>query len=299
MLPPVAFRLVAPRRVAPAAGYDRQIVMREPQQIDDPADARLADYRNLKDPELRRARGLFVAEGQGVVRRLIESARFRVRSLLLAPAARNALRDWLPGLDDATAVYVASRGVIRDVVGFDFHRGCLALAERGADLSADALMAPPDRRALVVLDELADPDNVGALFRNALAFGVDGVLLSAGTADPLYRKAIRVSAAATLRVPFARLADWAGGLRRLRERGYALLALATDGTVDVADLGRTRPRPDRMALLVGSEGTGLGPVARAAADLDVRIAMAPGVDSLNVATACGIALHHLRGATLR
>jgi len=263
-------------------------------EIDDPADTRLADYRDLRDPVACRARGLFVAEGQVVVRRVVEDARRRVRSLLLTPAAREGLRDLLARLDEATIVYVASPRLIRDVVGFDFHRGCVAMAERGSEPSAESLIAPPGPRALVVLDDVVDPDNVGAVFRNALAFGVDAVLLSARTADPLYRKAIRVSAAASLRVPFARLPDWPGGLRRLRQGGYALLALVTDGGVDLAALGGPRPVPERLALLMGAEGAGLGPVALAAADLELRIAMAPGVDSLNVATACGIALHRLR-----
>jgi tRNA G18 (ribose-2'-O)-methylase SpoU len=269
------------------------------QEIVDAADVRLADYRVLQDSGLRRRQGLFVAEGHVVVRRLLKDGRFRVRSLLLTPAAWHRLHDLRPRLHGAPAIYVASPGVIRDAVGFDFHRGCLALAERGGELSAERLIAPAGRRALVVLDDLADPDNVGAVFRNAFAFGVDGLLLSAATADPLYRKAIRVSAAATLRVPFARIPDWEGGVRRLRESGYTLLALATDGAVDVADLGRAQPLSGRVAVLVGSEGTGLGTVARRAADLAVRVAMAPGVDSLNVATACGIALHRLRGADLR
>lgn len=289
----------APPTVVAVARYDQRSVTPLVQDIDDAADVRLADYRDLRDPVLRRGRGLFVAEGQVIVRRLVGDARFRVRSLLLTPAARHGLRDLLPGLDDTTEIYIAPRGVIRDVVGFDFHRGCLAMAERGGEISAEQLVSPSGRRALVVLDDLADPDNVGAVFRNAFAFGVDGVLLSAGTADPLYRKAIRGSAGATLRVPFARLADWALGLRRLREDGYVLLALATDGAVELAALGRDQPLPERVALLVGSEAAGLGLVARAAADVDVRIAMAPGVDSLNVATACGIALHRLRDARRR
>jgi tRNA G18 (ribose-2'-O)-methylase SpoU len=141
---------------------------------------------------------------------------------------------------------------------------------------------------------LADPDNVGGVFRNALAFGVDAVLLSPGTADPLYRKAIRVSAGATLCLPFARLSAWEAGLRRVQEGDYTLVALTPEpAAVDIATFARV---PSRLALAVGAEGHGLGATTRAAAQLLVRIPMAAGVDSLNVATATGIALHRLRGS---
>ena len=141
---------------------------------------------------------------------------------------------------------------------------------------------------------LADPDNVGAVFRNALAFGVDAVLLSAGTVDPLYRKAIRVSAGAALSLPFARVASWEDGLGRLRTAGYTLVALTPEArAVAIDTVVAAGPPLARLALAVGAEGGGLRLATRMAADLAVRIPMAPGVDSLNVATATGIALHRL------
>ncbi|MGH7315094.1 MAG: TrmH family RNA methyltransferase [Candidatus Rokuibacteriota bacterium] len=260
--------------------------------LDDPADPRAADYREPRDGQLRRRAGLFLAEGRLVVRRLLEASRFRIRSLLLTPRALDDLRDLL-ARDDAPPAYLASAATIRDVVGFKFHRGCLAAAVRGAPLCPEALIEPPGARALLALEELADPDNVGAVFRNAAAFGAAGVLLSPGCADPLYRKAIRVAMGATLSMPFART-DWRDGLERLRAAGYTLVALTPDR--DAEDIravaGRGSP-PRRLALLVGAEGPGLGASTRAAADRRVRIPMAAGADSLNVATACGIALHRL------
>lgn len=146
---------------------------------------------------------------------------------------------------------------------------------------------------LLALDEVADPDNVGAVFRNAAAFGAAGVLLSAGCADPLYRKAIRVSMGATLSTPFSRV-EWATGLAALRRAGYTLVALTPDPDAESIETLATRRRPsERLALIVGAEGAGLGAESRHAADVRVRIPMAAGVDSLNVATACGIALHRV------
>jgi tRNA G18 (ribose-2'-O)-methylase SpoU len=147
------------------------------------------------------------------------------------------------------------------------------------------------------LEDLANPDNVGGAFRNALAFGADVVLLSRGSADPLSRKAIRVSVGSALRVPFAAVDDWGAGLRQLRAAGYAVVALTPDRrAVDIAELGAGRPRPARLALLVGSEDRGLRPESLAAADLAVRIPTCSAVDSLNAATAVGIALYRLAAA---
>jgi tRNA G18 (ribose-2'-O)-methylase SpoU len=256
--------------------------------VHDPADARLEGYRDLRDPGLRARDGLFVAESPRVVRRLLEGGHFRVRSVLATEPVIAALRDVLART--ACPVYAAPRALVGAVVGFPFHRGCLALAERGEPREGEALLGPPGSRRLCVVEEVADPDNVGALFRCARAFGVDAVLLSPGAADPLYRKAIRVSLGATLLVPFARLAPWPAALARLRGAGYRVLALTPEGGHDLVDVARG---PERVALLVGSEGRGLSEGARAAADLGVRIAAVPGAESLNVATAAAIALHHL------
>ena len=194
-------------------------------------------------------------------------------------------------LPDGVTVYVARGDVIRTVVGYPFHRGCLAIGERGEDLHVDALRAG---RRVVVLDRLANPDNVGGVFRSAMALGVDGVLLTPGCADPLYRRAIRVSMGGTLRVPFAPLPAWPEELHSLRDAGFTVIALTPDGGTDVAEFGVTRTVPARVALVLGAEGDGVGPEARAAADLVVAIRMAAGDHSLNVATAAGIALHRLR-----
>ncbi len=263
--------------------------------VEDAADPRLDDYRELRDAALRVRQGVFIAESREVVRLLLAGTRFRARSVLTTAPALAALRPALDGAAPAPRVLVAHHDVIREVAGFDFHRGCLAVGERGPEPAPDALVDPPGPRLLLVLEDVSNPDNVGAIFRNAMAFAVNGVLLSARSVDPLYRKAIRVSMGGALRVPFARLSDWAGGLARLRAAGYAVVALTPSAAALALDrLGVERPLPDRVALLVGSEGHGLGAEARAAAHLDVRIPIAPGVDSLNVATAVGIALYHLR-----
>jgi tRNA G18 (ribose-2'-O)-methylase SpoU len=267
--------------------------------IDDPDDPRVADYRAaFRD----RAPALFLCEGRFVVSRLLAAARFRARSILATPRALDDLRTALGPVPPP--VYLASTATMRAIFGFKFHRGCLALGERPARLDAPEAVidgAPPSGagvpRLLIGLDEVSDPDNVGAIFRNAAAFGAAGVLLSAGSADPLYRKTIRVSMAATLSIPFART-PWPAGLDALRRAGYTLVALTPDR--DAEPIGRAAPRlaAPRLALILGAEGSGLGPWSRERADIRVRIPMASGVDSLNVATACGIALHRLTGAIM-
>lgn len=261
--------------------------------VADADDPRLADYRALSDRDRRRAASTFLAESSLVVRRLLAGSRFRVRSLLLTPSALDGLRDALDGASEAFDVYVAGPDVLGHVLGLNFHRGCLAVAERGPALAVDALTAPPGPRTLLVLGQIADPRNVGSLFRNARALGSAALLLSPGCGDPLYPKAIRASMGAALTLPFARFAAWPSGLEQLRRAGYTLIALAPTGNVDLADFGRRRPAPSRAALLVGNEGEGLDDAALALADVTVRIAMAPGADSLNVAVAAGVALHHL------
>ena len=219
---------------------------------------------------------------------------FAVRSVLLSAASRDDLADLLDARP-ALAVYVASLDVLRALTGFNLHRGCLALAERPAPEPAAALVARLGGARLVAgLEGVADADNVGGVFRNALAFGAGAVLLSPGCCDPLYRKAIRTSMAASLRVPFARVDPWPGGLDLLRAAGFAIVALTpAPGARDLASFARDPARPPRIALVVGAEGAGLGAATLAAADARVRIPMAPGVDSLNLATAMGIGLYQL------
>ena len=254
-------------------------------RIDDADDPRVADYRDLTRGA--RAPETFVAEGRLIVRRLLGGSRFRIRSVLVTERALADVADAVPA---DVLLYVAPGDVIRRVIGYPFHRGCLAIGERGAEIQMDALLSG---RRLVVLEGITNPDNVGGVFRSAMAFGVDGVLLSPGCADPLYRRAIRVSMAGTLRVPFAPLPAWPDELRRMRDAGFSVIALTPDGGTDVAELGVTRPMPSRFALVLGAEGDGVGAATRTAAHLTVAIRMAAGDHSLNVATAAGIALHRL------
>ncbi|HEV2054322.1 MAG TPA: RNA methyltransferase [Methylomirabilota bacterium] len=266
--------------------------------IEDPEDPRLADYREIRDAERRRRDGTFIAEGRQVVRRLLSAGRYRVRSALVTPPALHALGEALGAAGVPT--YLLRQEVVEAVVGMEFHHGCLAAGERGAEPTAEAVLAETRSERLVVLEGLGDSSNVGALFRNALAFGVGAVFLAPGTADPLYRKAIRVSSGATVALPFARLADWPRDLERLRDAGYTVLALTPRAeAVDIGELGdggelgAGRPLPARLALLLGTESRGLSAEALAAADLHVRIPMAPEMDSLNVAAAGAVALHWL------
>lgn len=265
--------------------------------IDDP---RLAGYARVSDAAWLAERGWFVAEGRIVIERLLAARRQRVLSVLLNEAALGALAPALAGLD--APVFVCAPRFFERLSGHHFHRGCLALAERPAADRAALGGAGP----LLVLDRVADADNVGSVFRSALAFGVGAVWLGPGCADPLARKAIRTSMAATLRVPFARLrqrdgapasADpgWPDCLAALGERGVACFALSL--REPALELSQQRPLAGgRFALLVGNEGAGLSPEVEAFASTRLRIAMEPGVDSLNVGVATGIALHWLARA---
>jgi tRNA G18 (ribose-2'-O)-methylase SpoU len=258
--------------------------------VADVFDPRLADYRMPRDTD-HRARDIFVAEGRFAVRQLLGSPRFATRSILTTESTLQGLRDLLEDRAASIPVLVASHEVIRVVVGFKFHRGCLAVGERGHPMPPRTLIEPPGPRTLLVLERLVDPENVGAVFRNAMAFGVHGVLLSPGCGDPLGRKAIRASAGGTLRLPFAVVEDWPRGLGALSAADYALIALTPGAAADLDHVGA--PMPARRALLLGSEGYGLSGDSLALATTALSIAMAPGVDSLNVATASGIALHQL------
>jgi tRNA G18 (ribose-2'-O)-methylase SpoU len=250
--------------------------------VDDP---RLADYRDIATGRLRERRDVFAVESREVVRRLLMAGRFRLRSLLATHGALAALADVLPA---EVPVYLAARSVVRDVVGFNFHRGCMGIAERGSPLALDTLLETAPR-LLIVGERLSNPDNVGGIFRNGMAFGADGVVLSPGSGDPLYRKVVRVSIGAAVTVPFVEATAWPEALAQLRAGGCHLVALATRSDIGLDELSV----PSRIALLVGNEGEGLSETALDHADVRVRIPMAPGVDSLNAVVACGIALHAL------
>lgn len=257
--------------------------------VTDPDDPSVAPFRAIPTYDRRDDADTFVVESRQCVRRLVAAGRFRLRAVLCTPSARRALEPALETVTPPPTVCEADTPVVKAVTGFSFHRGCLAIAERGAPVAPEALWRAA--RRLVVLDGVSDPDNVGAVFRNALAFGVDGVLLAPDAGDPLYRKATRVSVGATLVVPFARSTDFAADLAALGAAGFELLALTPDGEPITSRTGL--PSDARTALVVGAERDGIGPVARAAADHRLAIPMAPGLDSLNVATATGIALFAL------
>jgi tRNA G18 (ribose-2'-O)-methylase SpoU len=257
-------------------------------RLDDPSDPRLDDYRNVPDADLLQQRGLFVAEGRLIVRRLLTSSRFATRSVLVTPAAHEALKDVLDEKD--VPVFVVPQSILNAIAGFNIHRGCLAIGVRAADPDWRMLV---HRSPLVVVERVANADNIGAIFRNAAAFGAAGVLLERSCTDPLYRKAIRTSMGAALSVPSARLDPWPDALLTLRGEGITLVGLTT-GAVETVDVVAGTLRGDKVALLVGHEGDGLSQSALAACQHLARIPMAPGVDSLNVATAAGIALYELR-----
>ncbi|MDP9442954.1 MAG: RNA methyltransferase [Actinomycetota bacterium] len=263
--------------------------------VDGPADPRLADYADLRDVALRKSleaeHGLFLAEGEKVVRRAVEAG-FAVRSFLMAPRWLDRLTDVLERAGDVPC-YVVSEQVAERVTGFHVHRGALASLRRRALPAAEQVLAGASR--VVVLEDVVDHTNVGAVFRSAAALGVDAVLLSPRCADPLYRRAVKVAMGAVFALPYARLPDWYGGLDLLRRHGFHVVALTpAEDAVPLTDAVRR----DRVALLLGSEGTGLSHRWLTAADQRARIPMAAGVDSLNVAAAAAIACYLLsaRGA---
>jgi tRNA G18 (ribose-2'-O)-methylase SpoU len=246
-----------------------------------------AEYRGVRDPELLRARGLFIAEGREVVRRLIRESPYEVRSLLLNDAAWTALEDLFDQLPHEAVVYRAPANAFAEISGVHIHRGCLALGVRSPLRELGDLIR--EARTLVVLESVANADNVGGVFRNAAAFGADAVLLDPSSCDPLYRKAIRTSAGASLVVPFARMQPWPDAVEVLRAEGFAIVAV-TPREPSIALDEWVSGRPERIALAFGSEGAGLAPAVLARADVRVRIPMSPGVDSVNVSVAAGIVL---------
>jgi tRNA G18 (ribose-2'-O)-methylase SpoU len=261
--------------------------------VDDPADPRLDEFRDLsaadRRPDRPGGRGLVIAEGVVVVRRLVASP-YPVRSLLGVPRRVAELADDVAGL--AVPAYVTDPDTMADVVGFHLNRGVLAVAGRAATPDLDQLLRTA--RTVAVLEGVNDHENLGALFRNAAALGVDAVLLGPRCADPLYRRSVRVSMGHVLRMPFAELPEpWPAALDRLRAAGLRVVAL-TPGA-GARELTRAAVGSDRVALLLGAEGPGLTEAALSAADVRARIPMATGVDSLNVATAAAVAFHVLRG----
>lgn len=261
--------------------------------IHDPSDPRLADYVSLRDVSLRRSleseRGLFIAEGEKVIRRAV-AAGHRPRSFLLAER-------WLPGLADildadaSVPVYVVSEALAEAVTGFHVHRGALASLHRAEPAPMAALLG---LNRLMLTEDIVDHTNVGAIIRNAAGLGWDGVLLSPRAADPLYRRSVKVSMGTVFSLPWARVDDWATAIPALQASGFVVVALALTPDAVALDEFAARPRPEKLCLVVGTEGEGLSRRWIEQADARVQIPMSHGVDSLNVAAATAIACYALR-----
>jgi len=259
-------------------------------EVSDPTDPRLSDYRNLPDHELLQQRGIFVAEGRLVVRRLLTESRYRARSVMITAAAHAALADVLDARADLP-VFVVPPEVMNGITGFNIHRGCLAIGERPQPRSWQETIART--RAVVVLERVGNADNVGGIVRNIAAFGADAVLLDETSTDPLYRKAIRTSMGAALIVPFARIGRCPDVLREMRDAGFATVALTPAASAPPLQttVGQIGAQP--VALVLGHEGVGLTPESLAACQYHARIPIASAVDSLNVAAAAAIALYQV------
>lgn len=271
--------------------------MAELVRISDPEDPRLADYRDLRDVQLRlsveAAEGLFLAEGEKVVRRAVEAG-FAPRSFLMAER-------WLPGLSDVLATsdapcYVVTESLAEATTGFHVHRGALASLARRPLPAVDELLADVrthPRPRVAVLEGLVDHANVGSIFRNAAALGVQGVLVTPQCADPLYRRAVKTSMGSVLQIPWTRTGTMPETLVTLRAHGFttAALTLAEDAMDLESLVARQEPA---LALVFGTEGAGIDPRTARQVDLRVRIPMTPGVDSLNVAAATAVTFYATR-----
>lgn len=257
-------------------------------EIHDADDPRLADYRDLRDVELRKRlegeHGLFLAEGEKVVRRAVEAG-FAPRSFLMAPR-------WLDGLADVLATseapcFVLSESLAEEVTGFHVHRGALASLHRRALPAVSEVL--DGARSVLVLEDLVDHTNVGAIFRAGAALGFDAVLLAPRCADPLYRRAIKVAMGAVFSTPWTRLPDWHDALPDLSSRGFTTVALTL--AADAVAIEEAVASVDRLALVLGSEGHGLSARWEQCADRRAIIPMRPGIDSLNVAAATAVACY--------
>jgi len=258
--------------------------------IVDAADPRLDDFRDLNSvdrrPDLPSGKGLVIAEGVLVVQRMLAS-RFAPHALLGNERRRAELDADLASVD--IPYYRTSAEVMAAAVGFHLNRGVLAAARRPAELTVPDVVS--GARTIAVLEGVNDHENLGSIFRNAAGLGVDAVIFGSGCADPLYRRAVRVSMGHALLVPFARAAQWPGDLNMLRDNGFHLLAMTPDpGARPLAQAIPALHR-ERLAILVGAEGPGLTETVMRASDLRVRIPMTRGTDSLNVATAAALAFY--------
>jgi tRNA G18 (ribose-2'-O)-methylase SpoU len=261
--------------------------------VADPADPRLADYVSLRDVQLRKnleaAEGLFIAEGEKVVRRAL-SAGYQPRSFLMTQRWLDGLHDELDASD--VPCFLVSDAVAEEVTGFHVHRGALASLRRQPLPSVADVLDGAHR--VVVLEDIVDHTNVGAILRSAAALGMDAALLSPRCADPLYRRSVKVAMGAVFSLPWTRLPDWYDALPTLRDAGFRTVALTLEpDATNLADLA-SLAQADKLCIILGSEGPGLSPRWLSTADLRVRIDMANGVDSLNVGAAAAIAFHAFR-----
>ncbi|OBS01066.1 rRNA methyltransferase [Mycobacterium gordonae] len=260
------------------------------QDVTDPDDPRLDDFRDLNSvdrrPDLPTGKGLVIAEGVLVVQRMLAS-RFTPRALLGTDRRLAELRDDLAGA--VAPYYRTSAEVMAQAVGFHLNRGVLASASRVTEPSVAEVVG--GARTVAVLEGVNDHENLGSIFRNAAGLGVDAVVFGSGCADPLYRRAVRVSMGHALLVPYARATDWPADLVRLRERGFRLLAMTPRRDARGLREAMADLRDERVAVLVGAEGPGLTAAALRISDMRVRIPMSRGTDSLNVATAAAVAFY--------
>jgi tRNA G18 (ribose-2'-O)-methylase SpoU len=258
--------------------------------IDSLDDPRVRLYRDLKDRDLAREGGRFIAEGETVVRRLLASG-FATESVLLAG---KRLERMLPAIPPHVPVYAGDAGLVNRILGYKFHSGVMAVGIRGPTPTLDQLAGSWTGDAdvtLVILPEIANTDNLGSLIRISAAFGVSAVILGERCCDPFYRQSVRVSMGSIFQVPIRRSTDLSSDLRTLRQRhGMQLIATVLDG--DAQDLARAQRTTPRIGLLFGNEAQGLGPSDIAACDRRVTIPMRLGTDSLNVSVAAGIVLYH-------
>jgi tRNA G18 (ribose-2'-O)-methylase SpoU len=258
--------------------------------ITDPADPRLDDFRDLNSvdrrPDLPTGKGLVIAEGVLVVQRMLAS-RFTPRAMLGTDRRLHELAADVGGTD--APYYRVTAEVMAEVVGFHLNRGVLAAAPRPGELSIEQVLS--GARTVAVLEGVNDHENLGSIFRNAAGLGVDAVVIGTGCADPLYRRAVRVSMGHALMVPYAWAADWPADLAVLGGNGFRLLAMTPDPTAQSLPEAMATVSDDRVAILVGAEGPGLTEAAMRASDIRVRIPMSRGTDSLNVATAAALAFY--------
>ncbi|MFC4784994.1 TrmH family RNA methyltransferase [Nocardioides sp. MAHUQ-72] len=257
-------------------------------EITDPADPRLTDYRDLRDVQLRKAmeaeHGLFLAEGEKVVRRAVEAG-FTPRSFLMSPR-------WLDGLADVldtteAPCFVMPEALAEEVTGFHVHRGALASLERQPLPTLESVL--DGARSVLVLEDIVDHTNVGAIFRSGAALGFDAVLLAPRCADPLYRRSIKVAMGAVFSTPWTRLPDWYDALPTLSSYGFTTVALTL--AEDASPIEEAVAGLDRVALVLGSEGHGLSARWEQSADRRAIIPMREGIDSLNVAAATAVACY--------